>query len=330
MLPAAIPLIASVASAAWPEINKLMLAGKYRKDSAAYEKKYPRPKYEIPQALKDYLSQAKFRAGAVGLPGQGQAEARMGRQMASSARAMQESGQSSSSIIAGLAGLNQQGLEQQANLAALGAQQQDRRMTDLYGAQTAMASEQKAQFMYDKDEPYRNAMDLASRLMKSADEGKQIGIEGISGILQSSILGGMSAGLFEGKDKPSVNIEDYAKKMTPYMAPERSAEDDLADLAAYGQGNGLVANNPDNRLPYAGPDYADKFRTYFDESGSPYMDNIGFELPNQMTNGFNSGFYGIPIDDQTSDYYDLGGGFNQFFNNIFRRRGSERARTYTR
>jgi len=302
----AIPLIASVAAAAIPEITKLTEAKSQRKRSEQYSK-VQRPKYEIPENIKKYLAQTKFRAGAVTLPGQGQIEAKMGRQMASSARGIQESGQSSGAILQALAGLNQQGIQQQADLGVQGAQMQDRRMGDLYGAQRAMAVEEGKQFLYDEDEPYRNAMKLAQELDEASRSNRQVGIEGLSGIAQSVFMGGLSSGLFDKKPGDKDNLLSTSN-IANYFDPN----------AVYGTG----ASKPMETFGYD--------NMFGEAQGFTDYGNQQIELPPSITNGFNSQYYGMPVTDEMSDYYNLGGGFNNLFNSIFRRRGSERTRTYKR
>ena len=292
----AIPVAGLIAAAAVPELFKIGQGIAYGQQSRKYAKT-PRPKYEIPQSIKNYLAQTKFRAGAVTLPGQGQIEAKMGRQMASSARGIQESGQSSGAILQALAGLNQQGIQQQADLGVQGAQMQDRRMGDLYGAQMAMAEQELAQFDWDKRRPYLDAMTTAAELQKASREGIYYGTEGLSKIFASGLmLGAENEALDGGASNRTTGVSSATG--VPFAT-------NFDPNAVYGTG----ASKP------------------MEEYGN---DEYDIQFPNEITNGFNSQYYGMDINDEMSDYYGLGDMYSRTLNNIFRRRGSTRTRSAKR
>lgn len=285
-----------LAAAAIPELFKIVKGIQYGTDSAGYAAT-KRPPYEIPQAMKDYLAQAKFRAATSGLPGEGRIKARMGAQTASSQRAIQQSGQSAASQLQALAALDQSSKNQIAELGVQSARQKERDLGQLYSAEQAMAGEQRRQWEWDKRGPYENAMATAARLQKASTGAIFTGLEGLSGIAQSGFKMGQGAETGTGTDAMTGTSEAGSLPEANYFDANN----------VYGTG----ASKP------------------ISEYGNDYLTG-GFELPNELTNAFQSQYYGMPINDKTSDYYDMNTGFNDIFNSIFRRRGSERTRTYTR
>lgn len=174
-----------IAAQAIPEIYKLFTAGKQKRMANKYAKT-PRPAYEIPQALKDYLAQTKFNAAVSGLPGQAQLENKLQRQQASAiARSAQSQGSAAERDITAAAG-------DFATKSALGdtaydaARYKAARQQDYYNAETAMAKQQLAQWEWDKKSPYIDAMAAASALNQAANENAMTGIEGLMGTFQTA------------------------------------------------------------------------------------------------------------------------------------------------
>jgi len=113
-----------------------------------------RPVMTTPQPLLDYYRGAKFRAGTYGLPGQGQIEAKLGRQTASALRGIQQSGASSAEQIAGIAALDQASKEQVADLGVQAAQFKNQQERYADQARLAMAQQQMREFEYNQAQPF--------------------------------------------------------------------------------------------------------------------------------------------------------------------------------
>lgn len=262
----------------------------YRRQAKKYAKT-KRPKYEIPQSLKDYVSATKFEAGRYGVAGQGQIEARMARQMAGAQRAIQQSGQSSASQLAAISSLNQQGMEQQAELGIAGEQARTGRLRDLYGAQRIMGQQEQAQWQWD-EQPYLDAMHTAAELERG---GTQMLMQGAQGLAQT----GMSA------------IGAFGGGKTGDVTAAGGATEPLPDTGAAAASTNRIMGG---KVPYM-------------DIG--YEAEEGFNLPTQLTNQMNSELYGTEVDDELSDYYGLDKSFNRLAG-LYRRRGSERSREKTR
>lgn len=278
-----IPAIALIAgAAAVPQLVKIGAGIGYGIKSKKYAKAQ-RPAYEIPQAYKDYLAQTKFRAGTFGLAGQGAIESKLARQSATSARAIERSGQSAASKIAGIAALDQASKEQVSELGVQAARQNERELQDFYQAQRLMGSEQMRQWEWDKRGPYENAMATAARLQEASQEAIFGGLEGLSDIA----LSGME--LYANKDKEK---SDSDKK-----------DNDKKDGDKKDGDKGSYRKYTPNSMPWSG-----------EINQNP---TAQIQLPNQITNGFNSQFYGMPITNEMSDYYNMNNNFNRLFNSLF-------------
>lgn len=284
-----------IAAAVVPELFKIG-AGIFSGIRSAKYAKTPRPAYEIPQAYKDFLAATKFRAGTSGLPGQGQIEARLARQTAGSMGAIQRSGRSAASQIAGIAALDQASKEQVAELGVQGARQDERDLQQMYEAQRLMGTEQRRQWEWDKRGPYENAMATAARLQEASQQAIFTGLEGISGIAQSAMM--LNAKTPGDTTGTTETTQTTGGTTTPQYFNLKNV---------YGTG----ASKP--------------VEEYGAEDMGGYTD---VQLPNEITNGFNSQYYGMPINDEMSDYYGMNTNFNRLFNSLFQRRGTTRTRNY--
>jgi hypothetical protein len=329
-----IPVAGLVAAAAAPELLKMFKGAQYAKRSRDYSKA-KRPDYEIPQSLKDYLAATKFEAGVSGLPGEGVAKARMDREAAASRRAIMQSGQNAASQIAGIAGLSQQAMEQEADLAERGAQYRARRLGDLYSAQRVMGGEEQKKWAWEKQEPYVNAMNLASQYDLASQEAVFKGFEGLAGIAQSAMMMGAGAGAGAGGTAAAgagAAVGDYST--LPGMPGDYSSLPGMMGGRAAAQTGYALPSDSDFSM---GPSvdygalmpqpYKDTPGTLFnmaDKGQYPFTpimaEDPGMDFPSQLTNKFNSQYFDMPVDEDMSRYYGLRGMFNRTFNNIFRRR----------
>lgn len=179
-----------IAAQAIPELFKLGTAWKQKNMANKYAKTQ-RPSYEIPQALKDYLGQAKFNASVSGLPGQGQLENKLQRQQASTiARSIQSQGSAAERDMAAAAGdyATKQSLEDTAYDAARfkAAQQQN-----LYTAEQQMAKQELAKSEYEQRKPYDEAMAATAALTQSANENTMTALEGLMSAAQTAGKAGL-------------------------------------------------------------------------------------------------------------------------------------------
>jgi hypothetical protein len=171
-----------------PEVLKYFTSRKQKKLAEKFGQTQ-RPAYEIPQALKDYLSQAKFNAAVSGLPGQGQLEKKLGRQTA--ATLGMGKNMSATNAIANAAAADystKQALEDTAYDAAKYKASQQR---ELYGAETAMAKQQLAQWDWDKKQRYLDAMAAQSALDEGAQKNAMGALEGLVGAAQTAGMMGL-------------------------------------------------------------------------------------------------------------------------------------------
>ena len=181
---------AMIAAQAVPEIYKLITSAKQKKMANEFGKAQ-RPAYEIPQALKDYLGQAKFNAAVSGLPGQAQLENKLQRQQASTlTRAAQSQGSAAERDIAAAAGdyATKQALEDTVYDAA---KYKSAKQQDLYTAETAMAKQQLAQWDWDKKQRYLDYMGSQAAGTEAANKNAMTALEGLTGAFQTAGMRGL-------------------------------------------------------------------------------------------------------------------------------------------
>lgn len=181
---------AMVAAQVIPEALKYITSRKQKKLAEKFGQT-PRPGYEIPQAYKDYLAQAKFNAAVSGLPGQGQLENKLQRQQASTiARSAQSQGSAAErNIAAAAADYNtKQALEDTAYDAA---RFKAARQQELYTAEQQMAKQQLAQWDWDKKQRYLDAMGAQSALTEASNKNAMTALEGLTGAFQTAGMMGL-------------------------------------------------------------------------------------------------------------------------------------------
>lgn len=128
-------------------ISQLMKARKLRDTK--------RPTMTTPEELSDLYRRRKFAAGVYGLPGQGQIEAKMARQQAGSLRAIQQSGQSAASQIAGIAAIDQASKEATERLGVQAAQYKSQQEQLYDQAQREMAGQKMREWQYNVADPFQ-------------------------------------------------------------------------------------------------------------------------------------------------------------------------------
>lgn len=176
-----------VGMAAVPQLVKLFQSADQARKARQFAST-PRPSYEIPQAVKEYLNQAKFNAMASGLPGAGQLEAKQAQQQANAIGAIQRTQQSPSAMLAGIAAVDQNAKNGGLDLAVKGAQYRAGQQGQYYNALQQMGKQQMAQWEWNKKSPYLNAMAAASALRNASMRNLQGGLEGLSSIGQEALM----------------------------------------------------------------------------------------------------------------------------------------------
>jgi hypothetical protein len=308
-----------LAAQAIPEIYKIAAGQKYKKQSEEYAKTQ-RPKYEIPKAMKDYLRLAQGEV-KYKMPGYDQATARIYAQNAQAMEGVRRGGRSSAEQMAGIVGINRSAQEALVDLDIASGKNRQAAVQNLYGAQQAMAGEEKAQWDYDKNQPYLNAMKTAAELQQAGQEAQFYGLEGLSNIFTSGLQMGREGMFGEGGrgDTPgatAATTDMSGRTMGATGGPNPTYFD---PNAVYGTGG---AKPIEQYNPYGGD--------FLGEAQGYYEGISDIEYPSAITNAFNSQYYGMPVTNEMSDYYGLGDMYSRTLNNVFRRRGSTRTRTYRR
>lgn len=119
-------------------------------------RKTPRQPMTTPKELTEMYNRRKFAAGTFGLPGQGQLEAKLARQQASSQRAIQQSGQTSASQLASLAALDQASKESMERLGVQAAQYKTQQEQLYDQAQREMAAQKMREWQYNVAQPFQD------------------------------------------------------------------------------------------------------------------------------------------------------------------------------
>ena len=136
-----------------------------------------RPEYEIPQEIRDNLTDAEIQA-MEGLPA-AQKNVLM-QNIQRSSQASMDALDDRKSGLAGMAKLQQNELDAYANLAGMNAQAQVSNQQNLQAQRGVMANYEDKSFQYNQDDPYQ-AQVAAAEAMKGA------GIQNVSGAINNGI-----------------------------------------------------------------------------------------------------------------------------------------------
>lgn len=149
--------------------------GVYQLAKAAQFAKKPRPNYIVPKEITDNANMAKSAYGAstmYGLPGQGKVLAGMYRNQANSLNAINQSQQSPTAMLGGIAAVdantknaaNTLGM----NAANFRANQMRQTRGEVYNTGGILASYKDKAFKYNQDDPYQASMAAASAMRGAA------------------------------------------------------------------------------------------------------------------------------------------------------------------
>jgi hypothetical protein len=185
--------------------------------------------------------------------------------------------------------------------------------------QMAYAPYEEKQWEWDKKGPYLNAMETASRFEANSRAGMQAAV----GIFSNLVAGG---GLGEGKPKTSTRDLSPVQPMVPkgidqtlpYQIDQPQLQlPPVPDFADQGV------------RPYSTPKVEPSSQFTFPNAATPpapmmpYIDPIrSFQMPIPVTKSFAETTLGVPLSDETFDYYNLGDTYNNAFNSLFRQKYS--------
>lgn len=216
-------------------------ANSYRREARQYAKT-PRPKYEIPLALQQYLAATRNRANLYGLPGQGQMESKIAAASAGGIQAYRQSQQTPSGMAAGIAALDQNTKNAYGDVGVKAVQFQNTNQGFYNNALQAMGNEQKQQWSQDKQSPYLNAMAAAAKLNAAADEKTQQATNSMASTM--SMGGSMMGGMGGLGNKTTMATTNYGYDAPPTEQPY--------DGTPYNTNYGQVpyANNGYGQIPW--------------------------------------------------------------------------------
>ncbi len=177
---------------------------------AKLAKSTTRPWMKAPAAQTEALFNARNMAAGQA-PGLNTAIQQLAQSQAGSTSAIQNSGGGGAERLAALAMLDQNAGDQALDLGAMQENWQAQQALNLQNQLMQMAETQQRQFMYNKDEPYRN-------IMQASKEQTDAGIQNIHGAATG--LGGTFASAITKGAKADVNaLVDPAAKTPDAMTP---------------------------------------------------------------------------------------------------------------
>lgn len=170
-----------------PEIVR-GFSGNAQEKEAARLAKTPRPPYQIAQTLLENRRLAGNRASQ-NLPGYGYLENQIDAKAGAGNYGVVQAGADPNSIISGIVGNEANAMDASAKLGYENAAYKDAGFNSLLGTNTALANEQKAQWQWDKQQPYLDAMKKAEELRNSGQINKFNAIDNIASV-GVGLLGG--------------------------------------------------------------------------------------------------------------------------------------------
>lgn len=186
-----------------PEINKLGIAGKYKRQADELAK-VKQPKYEIPDAQKEATTRARMLALETRLPGQSLMEQKIG---AGTAAGQHYATETASSGVDALATANAMTANQQNALGdlAIGAAENYYANQQKLNQQLGVYSQfEDKKWDLNQYQPYLAAKQRESELRHAGDVNTQSAIEGGTSALGYGLLYADKAGLFNGGGTKSI------------------------------------------------------------------------------------------------------------------------------
>ena len=181
-MPAWVLPAAALALQAAPEINKFIVGQKQKKQAEKLGRDYPRPERKTSEFYRDYLTNSAMEAYTSGLPGEGGILNNLRSLQGTSMRAIGESQQSPAAMMAGFLGTQQQMGEQVGNLGVQAAQYRASQLPAYYSALDKMGQEDNANWEWNKQDPYEDAMGAKSALEFGAITNKANALVGLGNV----------------------------------------------------------------------------------------------------------------------------------------------------
>lgn len=241
MAAAIIGLIASLAYTGY----QVAQSEKQKKQARAAAKQ-PRPTRDTPAAMKEMVNKARFNAGKFGVPGQGQLQSQMDRNVAGQVRNIKEMGISPVAMAGAFGQTQQLQNESQERLAIAGAQTKERNEGIYMNSLQQLAMEENANWDWNAKQKYLDAMAAASALRNAAALNQEKAVYGgINAVSQYAQISGGGGG---GTNRT------YPAGVDPnYRAPQRSPQlmgysgapgADIQKQSAMDRGMGPVRYDP--------------------------------------------------------------------------------------
>lgn len=206
-----------------PEINKLGLSGKYKRQADELAK-VKQPKYEIPDAQREALTRSRILALNTRLPGQSTMEQKIGQSTAAGQRYATET---ASSGVDALATASAMTGNQQSALGdlAIGAAENYYANQQKLNQQLGIYSQfEDKKWDINQYQPYLAAKQRESELRHAADVNKQSAIEGGASALGYGLLYGDKMGLFNGGSATIKSLSPTPTGTTPsFNSPSTTA-----------------------------------------------------------------------------------------------------------
>jgi hypothetical protein len=295
--------------------------------SARYAKK-SRPTYEIPVSATMARNRAIAGAGTYGYGGMGRDIARSEQAMANAMPALRNlSGSQQMNMLSALVKGTQQ---QQGAYADIAERAKERREQQAQQTLMAYAPYEQQQFSWDKQQPYLNAMQTAANFESQSRAGMQAAVSMFSNLVAGGGLGGKKpsspafrSGVDASGNPVSINPdmpagyvpEGFSMMQAPPEPPPvpNFSERGLRQPPGTNFAEQGLRQPPIPMVDAANPN--DKI--------TPYIDPIrSFQMPWPVTKSFAETTLGIPLSNETFDYYNLDDTYNNAFNSLYRQKYS--------
>lgn len=147
-----------------------------------------RPQYEIPSAVRSYLTRRNVMANQ-DMPGRDLIEDRIGANVANTIGDVNRAASSSGAALGAITNVNQRAQEAISDLGIQSAQYRQQQMDKAAEAQRYMADYQEKEWEYNKNLPYQRAMNEYTQKKQAGNANLWGGLEGIG----SSVLQGFGS-----------------------------------------------------------------------------------------------------------------------------------------
>jgi hypothetical protein len=227
---------------------------------AKLAKSTTRPWMNVPAAQTEALFNARNMATGQA-PGLNTAMQQLAQSQAGSISGIQNSGGGGAERLAALTMLDQNAGDQALNLGAMQENWQAQQAMNLQNQLMQMAETQQKQFMYNKDEPYRNIMQASKEQTDAGIQNIHGAATGLGGTFASAITKGAKAdvnALVDPAANPSVN----GRQMEPSVNT-LNQQIDLDNMGPQGEGpmNGMESPYSPSKTPILTPGADDAIQT---------------------------------------------------------------------